>query len=105
MAASPALSWSGVGSSSSQCSWSSHHVVSWKQLLQKLRLFVLDCFNDEFIIAGHIEEGTTSPRVAEFNQRLIAEGVLGPEKREQEVQRYKGMPNKKSTTDAILKKN
>lgn len=42
---------------------------------------MLDCFYDEFIITGHIEEGTTSPRVAEFNQRFIAEGVLGPKEK------------------------
>lgn len=66
-----------MDSTGSQCSSSPHHVVSWKQLLQKLRLFMLDCFNDEFVIAGHVEEGTTSPRAAEFNQWLTAEGILG----------------------------
>ena len=78
MMASPALFRSGMGSTGSQCSSPPYHVVSWKQLLQKLRLFVLDSFNDEFVITGHVEEGTTSPRIAEFNQRLTAEGVLGP---------------------------
>lgn len=38
---------------------------------------MLDRFDDKFIITGYIEEGTTSPRAAEFNQRLVAEGVLG----------------------------
>ena len=42
---------------------------------------MLDCFYDEFVIAGHVEEGTTSPRVAEFNQWFIAEGVLGPKEK------------------------
>lgn len=37
---------------------------------------MLDCLNDEFIITGHIEEGTTSSRVGEFNQWLTAKGVL-----------------------------
>lgn len=37
---------------------------------------MLDCLNDELIITGHIEEGTTSPRVGEFNQWLAAKGVL-----------------------------
>ncbi len=33
-----------------------YHVVSWKQFLQELCLFVLDGFDDEFIIAGQVEE-------------------------------------------------
>lgn len=37
---------------------------------------MLDCLNDELIITGHIEEGTTSSRVGEFNQWLTAKGVL-----------------------------
>lgn len=37
---------------------------------------MLDCLNDELIITGHIEEGTTSSRVGEFNQWFTAKGVL-----------------------------
>ena len=37
---------------------------------------MLDGLNDEFIITGHIEEGTTSSRIGEFNQWLTAKGVL-----------------------------
>lgn len=36
---------------------------------------MLDGLNDEFIITGHIEEGTTSSRIGEFNQWLTAKGV------------------------------
>lgn len=62
----------------------SHHVVPWKQLLQELRLFMLDRFDDEFIVAGHIEEGTTSSRVTQFNKRFTAEGVLGQDRKKAE---------------------
>lgn len=37
---------------------------------------MLDSLNDEFIITGHIEEGTTSSRIGEFNQWLTTKGVL-----------------------------
>lgn len=53
-----------------------YHIVSRQQLLQELCLFVLNCFNDEFVIAGHVEDGTTGPRVEELNEWLIAEWVL-----------------------------
>lgn len=53
---------------------------------------MLDCFYDEFVIAGHIEEGTTSPRVAEFNQRFIAEGVLGPKEKRARGSEIPGLP-------------
>lgn len=36
---------------------------------------MLDSLNDEFIITGHIEEGTTSSRIGEFNQWLTTKGV------------------------------
>lgn len=41
---------------------------------------MLDRFDDEFIVTGHVEEGTTSPRAAEFNQWFIAKGVLESKK-------------------------
>lgn len=77
---------------------------------------MLDRFNDEFIVTGHIEEGTTGPRAAEFNQWLTAEGVLGPRKKRargseipglvQPEIKYRCNPKvQKLSTDAILKKD
>lgn len=71
---------------------SPHHVVSWKQLLQKLRLFMLDRFDDEFVVTGYVEEGATGPRVAQLNQRLTAEGVLGPGEKSEKFRNTRGCP-------------
>lgn len=53
---------------------------------------MLDCFNDEFVITGHIEQGTTSPRAAEFNQGLTAQGALGPKENRAESSDTKACP-------------
>lgn len=63
---------------------------------------MLDCFNDEFVVAGDVEEGTTSPRAAEFNQRLAAEGVLGRGEKKATSSEIPGLAQQKSTTDVIL---
>lgn len=48
-----------------------YHVVSWKQFLQEFCLLVLDGFDDEFIIAGQVEEGATGARIRQLNQGLF----------------------------------
>lgn len=53
----------------------SHHIVSRQQLLEKFSLLVHDCFDDELIVPGYVEDGAAGPRVRELNQRLIAERV------------------------------
>ena len=53
-----------------------HHVVSWEELLQKLRLFMLHRLDDERVVAGEIEPGATSPGIGQLDQRLFAYGVL-----------------------------
>ena len=53
-----------------------HHVVPWEELLQKLRLFMLHCLDDELVVAGEIEPGATSPGIGQLDQRLVAYGVL-----------------------------
>ena len=44
-----------------------HHVITRKQLLQKLSLFMLHCFNNELIVAGDVEPGTAGTWVAQLN--------------------------------------
>lgn len=68
---------------------------------------MLDRFNDEFIVTGHVEEGTTSSRVAELNQRLTAEGVLGPRKERARSSEIPGpvQPEIKYRCNSVLKEN
>jgi len=40
-----------------------HHVVARKKLLQELSFLVHHSFDDEFIVAGDIEEGAAGTRV------------------------------------------
>lgn len=56
-----------------------YHKISWKQFLQKLRLFVLYCFNDVLVITGEVEERSTGPGVWQLNQWLIAQRILSAE--------------------------
>lgn len=53
-----------------------YHVVTRKQLLQELSLFMLHSFNDELIIAGEVEPGTAGAGVGQLDQRLLTDGVL-----------------------------
>lgn len=53
-----------------------YHVVSWKQFLQELCLFVLDGFDDEFIITGQVEERAAGARIRQLNQGLFTNGIL-----------------------------
>ncbi len=53
-----------------------YHVVSWKQFLQELCLLVLDGFDDEFIIAGQVEERAAGARIRQLNQGLFTNRVL-----------------------------
>lgn len=55
---------------------------------------MLDRFNDEFVITGYVEEGATGPRVAEFNQWLTAEGVLGPREKSKEFRNSRACPRR-----------
>lgn len=61
-----------------------HHVVARKELLQELSFLVHHSFDDEFIVAGDIEEGAAGPGVGQLNQRLVTQRVLGRE-REREM--------------------
>lgn len=58
------------------CEEIAHHIVTRKQLLQELCLFMLHCLNNELIIAGEVEPGAAGPRVGQLNQGLITDGVL-----------------------------
>lgn len=40
-----------------------HHIVSWKQLLQEFSLFVHDGFEDEFIVSSDVENGAAGTGV------------------------------------------
>lgn len=53
-----------------------HHVVTGKQLLEELGLFMLHRLNDELIVAGEVEPGTAGAGVGQLDQRLITHGVL-----------------------------
>lgn len=53
-----------------------YHVVTRKQLLQELCLFMLHSLNDELIIAGKVEPGTAGAGVGQLDQRLLTDGVL-----------------------------
>lgn len=68
---------------------------------------MLNCFNDEFVVAGHIEEGATSPGAAEFNQWLTAEGVLGPREKRTRSSEIPGPAQSeiKYRCNSALKKN
>lgn len=41
---------------------------------------MLDGFDDEFVIAGQVEEGSAGPRVGQLDQGLIYQRVLSNEK-------------------------
>ncbi len=53
-----------------------HHVVSRKQLLQELSLFVQDGLQDEFIVSSDVEDGAAGTGVRELDQGLITERIL-----------------------------
>lgn len=53
-----------------------YHVVARKKFLQELGLFVHHRFDDELIIAGHIEDGAAGSWIGQLNQWLVAQGVL-----------------------------
>lgn len=51
------------------------HVVSRQELLQELGLLVLHGFDDELVVAGHVEERAAGARVGELDQGLAAQGI------------------------------
>lgn len=53
-----------------------HHVVTWKQLLQELSLFMLHRFNNELVIAGEVEPGAAGTGVGQLDQGLVTDGKL-----------------------------
>lgn len=53
-----------------------HHVVTRKQFLQELGLFVLHGLDDELVVAGKVEPGAAGAGVGQLDQRLIADGIL-----------------------------
>lgn len=53
-----------------------HHIITRKKFLEEFCLFVHHSLDDEFIVAGDIEEGATGPRIGEFDQWLVAQGIL-----------------------------
>lgn len=53
-----------------------YHVVSRKEFLQKLSLFMLNSFDDELIIAGDVEDGPARPWISQFDQGLVTHRVL-----------------------------
>lgn len=55
---------------------STYHVVSRKEFLKKLCLFVLNSFDDELIIAGYVEDGSASSRICQLNQGLVTKRIL-----------------------------
>lgn len=63
-----------------------YHKISWKQFLQKLRLFVLYGFNDVLVVTGEVEEGSTGPGVWQLNQWLIAQRILSAEEQDSQKQ-------------------
>lgn len=58
------------------CEEIAHHIVTRKQLLQELRLFMLHRLNNELIIAGEVEPGAAGTGVGQLNQGLITDGIL-----------------------------
>ncbi len=57
-------------------STATHHVVSRKKLLQKLRLLVHDCLNDELIIPRDVEDWATGSRIGQLDQWFVTERIL-----------------------------
>lgn len=57
-------------------SWESHHVVTRKQFLEELGLFVLHRLDDELVVAGEIEPGAAGSGVGQLDQRLVTDGEL-----------------------------
>lgn len=56
-----------------------YHVVPRKEFLEELGLFVLNGFDDELVIAGHVEYGAARSWICQLNQGLIAQRVLAKE--------------------------
>ena len=52
------------------------HEISWQQFLQELGFFVLDSLQDEFVVAGQVEDTTRGPRVAQLTHGFVANGHL-----------------------------
>ena len=50
-----------------------YHVVARQKLLKELGLFVLDSFDDEFVVDGDVEDAATGPGIRKFSQWLVAE--------------------------------
>ena len=61
---------------SKQTNTSSYQEVSRQEFLQELCLLVLNSFDDELIVTGDVEDGTTCSRVGQLNQVLVTQGVL-----------------------------
>lgn len=53
-----------------------HHVISRQELLQELRLFVHDSFDDELVILGNVENRTTGSWVRQLDQWLVTQRIL-----------------------------
>lgn len=58
-----------------------HHVVSRKELLQELSLFVLDGLDDELVVARHVENGATGAWIGQLDEGLVAERILAGQRR------------------------
>lgn len=65
-----------INLASDRVCWAAYHVVTRKQLLQELSLFMLHSLNDKLIIAGEVKPGTAGARVGQLDQRLLTDGVL-----------------------------
>lgn len=53
-----------------------HHKISRQEFLEELCLLVLNSFDDELVVAGHIEDGSAGSGVGQLNQWLITQRVL-----------------------------
>lgn len=53
-----------------------YHKVSRQEFLEELSLFVLNSFNDEFIITGDVEERAAGPGVRQLDQWIVTQGIL-----------------------------
>lgn len=61
-----------------------YHEITGKELLEELCLLVLNSFDDELVVTGHIEDGSAGSGVGQLNQWLITQRVLqGKESRRQ----------------------
>lgn len=61
-----------------------HHEITRQEFLEELCLLVLNSFDDELVVAGHIEDGSAGSGVGQLNQWIITQRVLQGDERGRE---------------------